>query len=386
MKKLAISILASSMFLPWFLLPSPVFAGEETGYCDVTFFLVDETGKYEGSVVVGFTNAATGLPDVPTLELSYANSYGSSIPFVYSVPFGKTYNLQFLFPEAKDIAVFSADGTPAPNSIVTNKPALALYLKIAYITAENTPAPEGAVSADSPQGVFDPQRIDDANKEGNAAFTEFINAMNPTALDPDWKGFYEKYKNGEKAVSSDYELYTGRPAQEYLDMNLYERFLIQETYMLLYNACISSISTKTFSSEKNFKTNVLTLPLYAMEIVQKDTQFEQDAYTKLMLWEYTFVKENGLPYNYITGVSDPTAVGVKEQESGIDIVLPNVPLSDTDDQIDFGLGDYAPKDTSVKGMVYSSLPTIIFLAAIAVAALVFFSWKRKKNIDEKEDV
>ena len=376
MKRIAVFVVSLVLLPAVFIFPDSVFATEKK-YCDVTFIVSNET-QYEDSILVGFLDGETGQSIMP-LELNYANSYGSGKPLVYSVPFGKVYNLEFLIAEG--FIVVSADDSPAPKSIKTDKDSIVLYLKIVILTDENAPPKPTTVNANSPQDVFDLDRIANTDKEGNAAFREFIEIMNPTALDFDWKGFYDTYEMGFEVKAKDYELYTGRPAQEYIDMNNYERFLIQETYITIYKTCLASdMRDYYFGNEQNYLARTIRYAVNSMKLIKTDTTQEQEAYIKLMLWQYQYVMEHGLPYSYITGFADPTAVDVFERETGIKVVLPNMPQDDSAND-DFGdFGEYMPPDPDRRNMASSVLPIIIIIVVVAAAALLFFIWKRRKTV------
>jgi len=369
------------------LFPAPTFAtsGDDTDTVTLTVNVTDETGEYIEVVVVGFINKETNKHDVTPLTIERGNSYGTGAPLLYSLPKGKTYLLEFIFPIDRGMVVLSADGSLAPQEISTNSD-ITLNLKIAWRAAETAPSSTGSV-APSSAGIFDPTRIATTNAEGNAIFTEFINATKHMVENPDLSFMFDGQRIQLERDAENYEKYTGSPAQEFRDVGIYGQWILYETFLSLYSKAISGNNEYYFGSEENFVSRACTYTTLfgnAESALKIDMSAERAAYLKVMLWEYDYIKENGLPYNFITGVTDPAAAEGESQISGIDIQLPNERDTNLTDEEVFS--DLKPKDTSFLGMLKGSISGIIIVIILAVAFLIFFFWRRKKNIDDKENV
>jgi hypothetical protein len=284
------------------------------------------------------------------------------------------YNLVFS-TAAPEFQVLSADGTPPPASLDTSVNGIMLDLKI----AKAAPASPAAAPSVPAEGQTEAQKV----------YQEFLDATAVIKTDPRWDGFLSIYRVGKKTDAQRYEAYTSLPAQNYLDLDDYMQYVVCVTFIDLCDSYTSVSRDSYFRSEKDFMQRACFVHLKGLQNLPFDTTVQQEAYKKIMLWQYNYIQANGEPYCFETGgvlpkeVADPSTVVIPGEAAD-----PAVTEEDKEqiEEIKRELEKEIPQDTSVLGMVKKSLPSIIILIVIAAAVLGFFLWKRKKNIDTKSDV
>ena len=165
----------------------------------------------------------------------------------------------------------------------------------------NTPSTEPSSSSvvdnsDSPATTYNAEAI---KQEANAAWDAFLEVVAVMETDPKYSAVMTFYENTTQVNSQHYETATGKPAQEYLDLTNYEKFLSYSTYItpLIINVNTSDYETY-FGTLAKWNSNVIG---NAYQLLKNQGATEQaEAYKTLMEWQYNFFVEHGMMYNFIT--------------------------------------------------------------------------------------
>ena len=226
-----------------------------------------------------------------------------------------------------------------------------------------------------------------SNKEADAVFRKFMDDVGYIASDEMW----------ESALLIQYDLFSSRYAEwyeeyvdggtkdEFLEMSLFDRFVWAETYLRFAWAVNTGDVSTYFGSEENFKSHITSNVTNMMENAD-DYETVENAYLTLAQWQYEYVQETGVPFNFINNRSYLEEVGeAPETESEISSdeqeleEAANELLEDSDEETKNSVWD----DTL--NMLSKNLLTIC-IAIILCVAVAIVVWKKKKlNISDDKD-
>ena len=108
-------------------------------------------------------------------------------------------------------------------------------------------------------------------------------------------GRYGRAYENQQAES--YERFTEGSKEDYLAFGTLERFLWQETYLLMLDYISQSNYDFFFGDESRFLTSISSTTSALKNAVSQEAS---DAYKELMLWQYEFIKKYATVYNFIT--------------------------------------------------------------------------------------
>lgn len=381
--------------------------GEDVVYCNVTIVLSDASGEYPEDAFKVIFKDITGTV-TKELKLTKGNSWGNSKSVNYSLPAPTTYNITFdgLHKDYEIRDVFT--GEPA-----TTKFAAVDGIKDFYWTIVKKEAPEQSsegVSTESEATTIDRDNISVVNEEAEKAYSEFLEAVSFIATDESWyNGIaatlnqYGEDSINRKSYSQWYADYVaGGSVEEYFAMSSFEQFLWTETYTKLANAVNSPWGfSHYFESKATFSTYITSLVTNMM--TGNNSDVVKEAYLKLMDWQYDYISENGVPFNFInnrsyieelSGTPTTEAESESEPESEYDSATEEIVSEDEEIQEIIEELEQAgelpeeletEEDSGVWSETLSLLAknavTIIVLAVLVVAVLIVIYIRKSKNVD-----
>jgi hypothetical protein len=366
---------------------------EITFQCNVTFFITDETTNgYPGS---SFTAVMTDTTKTITDSYSFTkgNSWGGNNTPKYTVIAPTTYTVTFegledgymivnTFDLSSDISFEAVDG-----GVVD-----CYWSIIETATTAETNGETGTGSALLEQEEKGTYTVSD--EEAEEVYKSFLDTVGYIANSEEWYNAllinFELF--GESTYAKWYAEYVENGTEEeFLSMSLFDRFVWTETYLVYAWAVNTGDVSTYFGSEENFESHITS---HITNMIESAPDYEavEDAYLTLAKWQYDYVQETGVPYNFISGRSYLEEVGevpeVETQEKTDEEELEEAAKELLED------ADEATKEetTEERGVWSDTLEalskniltiTIIIILCIAIMVVV---WKRKRlNVSDNRD-
>lgn len=365
---------------------------EITFHCDVTFYITDETTNgYPGS---SFTAIMTDTTKTVTDSYTFTkgNSWGGNNTPKYTVLAPTTYTVTFEGLEDGYTIVNTLDlSSDISFEAIDGGVADCYWSIIDSATTEESGGTAGNDSEILKQAETGGYEV--SNEEADKVYQTFLNATSHIADNDEWYNalliHYEMF--GEARYAKWYAEYVkGGTEEEFNSMSLYDRFVWTESY-LVYAWAVNSGEVDTyFGSEENFE-NSITRHITTMIENAPDYEAVEDAYLALAKWQYNYVQETGVPYNFISGRSYLEEVGEapeeetqeKTDEEELEEAAKEL-LEDADETTKEEVKEKGVWDDTLEALSKNILTiTIIIILCIAVAVVV---WKRKSlNISDDKD-
>lgn len=357
--------------------------GDKQSRCNVTFVITDESGGYPGDSFKAIMVDVTGtISDEYTFTL--ANSWGGKNVPKYSVIAPTTYNVTFEGLEEGYTIVNTLDYSTKISFAAAAEGVADVYWSIISTSTDMTEQ-EGNVQSNESE-LLD-KKFDVTNEEAGRIFDTFLNAAAIIEKDDTWSNFLNKYSVFDK--SEWYEKYVqGGSAEEYKSMSLFDRFIYEETYLRFSHMMNTGDRDMYFGSEERFRSNFLNSTLDLM--TGNDNEQVKEAYTALALWQLNYIKENGIPFNFINDRSylEEVSETPKEESKPSESEEMKEAFEELVKDAEMPIEE-EPDKKGVWGdtvdLLAKNLLTIAILIVLAIAAGVVI-WKRKRlNIDEDND-
>jgi hypothetical protein len=344
--------------------------GSTAANCTVTFNLKDTTGvAFTDDVKVQFADIATGKTYDYTL--SYAGSYGAGKTPKFTVLANTTYNITITFPHSDSYAIVNADGSAIKSFAATENGITLNWNVVIGGTAKQTTKETTTV------------KVDTGNKEADDVFSTFITATKHIESDDNWSGFLKVFTVYSKTRADAYVKYCKGTKEEWLAKTAYEQFLYYELYIRQCEYINAGMYDYYYGSEQNYTTQNIYSTYNSMK---RYGETEADAYKTIMLWQYEYIKKNGTPYNFMTGLNyldvDTSAKAVspteeakkaeQQDKEAMEQVAKDVKASDGASK-----GIWGDTVSALKGNVISIL-LLIVLAGGLIGVIVY---RKRKNID-----
>lgn len=400
--KLLISMVLCMVFSITALADDVTLAGDEVVKCNISFSVLDTTSSYTGDIKVIMTDITGTAKE--TYTLTSANSYGSGNQPRFSVPAPTTYEIKFEgLKEGYDI--INENGS-AVETFVASESGHSFEWKIVSLDQDNEDFKiDRSESTESDSNKSSDTQNQGPIHQGENMKTEVSNSAEEpsfngyTATDI-WKKFIEeiefisddpKWNQGSLSFMSNYERYQDIYAEEYekyvkdgtksefLEMDLFERFLYEESYLRLASKTENGNYSYYFGDQKNFEKNVINEPKTRMSSTDQSGGTGEKvakAYEELMNWQYQYIQVYHAPYDFIAKMNYMEAKGEKETEEK----STNVHQESKKDK----------NETEEKGIWDDTMSMIggimirCIIACILAGAALFISLKRRKNnIDDK---
>ena len=393
MKKCFATILAVLMLA---ITPLTAYATEAETYTEnsanVTFYITDETnGEYPGSAFTAIMTDNTGtITDEYTF--SAGNSWGNNRYPKYTMTAPATYTVEF---EGLDDGYEVID-TLTRSDKVTFETAkggspqvLWSIVKSAGGAAEEEPEAETTIT---PQAETDSFTVSDEGAD--EVYNAFLEATAFIAEDTAWQNnVLAEYSLFEGRYASWYASYVeGGTEEDFLAMSLYDRFVWGETYLMFAWAVNTGTFSEYFGSEEVFADRITDNLVNRIQNARDLTNGQQvvDAYLALADWQYNYVKDSGVPFNFINNRSYLEEIGempetdeeTKSDEEELSEAAEEL-LEDADDKTK----DEAEKgiwDDTMNALSRNIVTVLIFI--VLIIALLFVIQKRKRlNKDDDTD-
>ena len=136
--------------------------------------------------------------------------------------------------------------------------------------------------------------------EAAALWDAFYKSVEHMNGDEAYTRFFKVYDVWEKWNSEQYAKHTDGTAEEWIEFSLFERFIRYETYIRIVDFLSSGNYDMYFDSERSYKVITIESVLNSLPRYNKEGA---EAYEKLMMWQYEFIKNNHDVYNFMTGLS-----------------------------------------------------------------------------------
>jgi len=143
--------------------------------------------------------------------------------------------------------------------------------------------------------------INTGNEEADTAFQTFYEEIKHMDNNSDWDNLYLVYQVYENTHAEQYAEICNSTVDDWKSKNNFERFIWYETYVRVVVYRNLGDYDRYFSSEKDFLNHTITNAYEYLNKLGDGT--EAKAYKTLMLWQYDYILENGVPYNFLTGLN-----------------------------------------------------------------------------------
>lgn len=287
MAVLILSIVTSTAY-------ATTLAGDDVVYCNVSIAIADESGGYSGAgFKVTFKDVTGTASQEVTVNSSNWND-GNSISV--SLPAPTTYNITFDGLES-GYQINDKDTDKLAETVFPVSEGSKEFHWVIVNTGNVISAPVVDTTGDTP--------TDKPADEKEAVYKEFVDAVSFIANEPTWSGaggclsqYGEGTANGYTFANYYAKYVEDGTVEEYYAMSPLEQFLWTESYTRLAEAVNSGWGyDHFFGNDYNFKQNLTNIAAGLM--YGKNNDVVKDAYIKLMDWQYNYIRENGVPYNFI---------------------------------------------------------------------------------------
>lgn len=336
--------------------------GNEVENCVVTLKLKDTTGvAFTDDVEVIFTDISLG--DEYSYILTYAESYGIEKAPTLNVQANTTYTISLSFPHSDVYSIVNADGSAIKSFAATTNGATLDWIVKLGGASNQVKKIEGEVS------------ISTGNEEADKVFSTFINATKHIETDDRWTGFLHVFDVYAENRADAYVKYCKGTKDEWLNKTSYEQFLYYELYLRQCEYISASLYDYYYGSEQNFVTQNIFSTYNSIKRYGKE---EAEAYKAIMLWQYQYIKQNGTPFNFMSGINYLEVVDpIKEKRET---------LQQDKEAMEQVLNDV--KSTEKKGhwndalfAIKGNLISVLILIVLVVGLFILIIYRKRKNID-----
>lgn len=367
--------------------PGRTGTNDKQSQCSITFVITDETGGYPGESIKAVMVDVTGtIRDEYTF--THGNSWGGKNTPKYSVIAPTTYNVTFEGMEDGYTIVNTLDYSTDMGFAATPEGFADVYWSIISTNTDMTGQPDGANAEKSE--LLDSRNYDVTNEEAGAIYDTFMNAVAFIEKDDTWENFLNKYKVFDKSEWYEKYVRNGSP-EDYKTLSLFDHFVWEETYLRFAHMMNTGDRDMYFGNEERFRSNFLDSTLDLM--TGNDSEQVKEAYTTLALWQLNYIKENGVPFNFVLNRSYIDEVSVlpteettdesKEVKEAYDELIEDANGHIEDETVEEAEEDGIWTDTI--DLLAKKFVTIGILVVLAVITGIII-WKKKSlNIDDKND-
>lgn len=337
MKKFKVIFLLCLVVAMMFGFSAPAFAtnlaGDNVVDCAVSVHVTAESGALiEGTLAIVLEDitgtAAERIEVVGTQE-----EWTAGVVAEFAIPAPTTYNVSFEGVADGYAVVDAATGEAiAPFAATVSGEAFSWSV---IASDENIGEPES--SGYTRGKAVSRENVTVVDAEAEAVYLEFLDAIAFIEDDSTWyNGGGQLLKQyGEDSVNVNiysvwYEDYVqGGTTEEYFAMSAFEQFLWTETYTRFANGVNSNWGFDHFyGNDVNFRENITDRVTLLM--TGNDCEMVKEAYLKLAQWQYEYVSENGIPFNFISNRSYIAEVKEEPKNSAEDPAVDPDSLSDED--------------------------------------------------------
>ena len=371
-----------------FSITSVAYATEETGNCEVTISLVDQSRKYPGETIKVIFEDESGVIS-ETIKLKKEESWGVGQVVTFSLPAPAEYSITFV-----DVL----DGFEINDTLTNSAPRSSFEAKKgkrsftwAFVTD-----PEAVL----PVGVG--EELENATKESaEEVYKEFLDAVSFIENDESWYNGFAAPLNQYEPDTANGMLYCqwyvdyveGGTEEEFFAMTPFERFLWTNTYTRIAYAAVGSKKFDSyFETKAKFDDKIVKSVTFGMKGNNSEVVIE--AYEKLMDWQYAYTEKYLEPYNFITNQSYSEGAGEAPAETLGPATLTEDDKEDILEVYEDLVGEETvteetvPEETEEKGIwtdtgeaLADNALTILLLVALSIGLFVIVRIRKSKNVD-----
>lgn len=391
MKKCIATILAVLMLA---VTPLTAYATEVETHTEsnanVTFYITDETnGEYPGSAFTAIMTDNTGtITDEYTF--SAGNSWGNARYPKYTMTAPATYTVKFegLDSGYKIIDTLTRSDKITFETTMGGSPqVLWSIVKSESGTAEEETEPTIATQAESNSFTV-------SDEGANEVYNAFLEATAFIAEDTAWQSnVLAEYSLFENRYATWYASYVENGTEkDFLSMSLYDRFVWGETYLMFAWAVNTGTFSEYFGSEEVFANRITDNLVNRIQNARDLTNGQQviDAYLALADWQYNYVKESGVPFNFVNNRSYLEEIG-EMPETSEETKTDEEELSEAAEELLEDADDKTKEETE-KGIwddtmnaLAQNIVTVLVFIALVVALVVVIQKRKRLNKDDDTD-
>ena len=391
MKKCIATILAVLMLA---VTPLTAYATEVETHTEsnanVTFYITDETnGEYPGSAFTAIMTDNTGtITDEYTF--SAGNSWGNARYPKYTMTAPATYTVKFegLDSGYKIIDTLTRSDKITFETTMGGSPqVLWSIVKSESGTAEEETEPTIATQAESNSFTVSDEGADEV-------YNAFLEATAFIAEDTAWQSnVLAEYSLFENRYATWYASYVENGTEkDFLSMSLYDRFVWGETYLMFAWAVNTGTFSEYFRSEEVFANRITDNLVNRIQNARDLTNGQQviDAYLALADWQYNYVKESGVPFNFVNNRSYLEEIG-EMPETSEETKTDEEELSEAAEELLEDADDKTKEETE-KGIwddtmnaLARNIVTVLVFIALVVALVVVIQKRKRLNKDDDTD-
>lgn len=381
--KIKIIVIISSFIINLFLLNlinTAVSAADIN--CQITFYIEDNTnGEFKEDITVTLTDIVT--ENQYTYTLTSQNSYEKGLTYKGGVITGETtYLIDIDYPSRNDYNITHFNGSDiAMFSLTTSR----IDFNWKINRASNVMPTQTAAD------LYD-------NAEGIRLFNEFVEVMKPTDGNQEWYGFYLAVTAYEKLISEQYVNYCGGTDDEWKTKTQFEQFFWYDTYIRLYHYTTLGAYDAVFATEEKFLNSAVMNTLYRLNTYGNGT--EEEAYKKLMIWQYNRFIETGKFYNFMAdtdtnNTSDTESKNnyISAESTSVDITQDNEITETANVQEQEAVQKITERDTEKQSGIWDGTltaikkpSTIFLLILLLVLSGGLFGFVKYRKSNEIKDI
>lgn len=217
--------------------------------------------------------------------------------------------------------------------------------------------------------------INTGYEEADTAFQTFYDETKHMDNNSDWDNLYLVYQVYENTHAEQYAEICNSTVDDWKSKSNFERFILYETYVRVAVYGNLGDYDRYFSSEKDFLNHTIS---NACEYLNRlGDGAEAEAYKTLMLWQYDYILENGVPYNFLTGlnfVESRTAEATQEAHESQE--LEQKELEEIREELLEETAEYIESDNANDGDIFGKVILVIIVLCVGVLGIIIY---RKKT-------
>lgn len=360
-------------------------AGDKVTECNVFIVLSDQTGNYSGETLNIYFKDITGTAEGST-SISKGDGWGAGDPVSLILPAPTTYTITFEGVAEGYQIIDTFTGIAAETSFGASEGNKFFY----WSFAEETENRE-SVSDNKEATSVNRDNVTVQNEEAEEVYREFLEAISFIETDESWYNGFAALLNQYDENSMNHDIYCnwyadyvqGGSVEKFFEMSSFEQFLWTETYTRLANAVNSSWGfDHYFGSKAAYKTYITDMVTNLMSGNNSDVV--KEAYLKMMDWQYEYITENGVPFNFINNRNYIEEIGdVPEQAEPV--ISDEEELESIREEMEQAEIEVEEKGvwSDTMELIAQNAFKILLLVVLIVAFLYVKHLRKSRNIDDK---
>jgi hypothetical protein len=229
---------------------------------------------------------------------------------------------------------------------------------------EVEPLPPIPSGGDTSRALPTVGNIQTGNSEADQVIRTFLSKTQQMVTERQYSSFLQSYDSIFSSIddviweAKQYAKVTGNPMEDFLDLTQYEKFVYDYTVIDMYYTLLCEYNPeRQLGSKELFIDHISHDYTYLKEL---DPQIGE-AYRDIMMWQYDYYTENGVPYDFFTG----------ERYGGDQVPTAAPEPTKEEQQVEQAFRELAGEQPASKSSKAVPVVIIIAIAAVAICLVLY---------------